>query len=78
MSEEEKAGWLEKLKEFMSGDLALEVVEKLAELAWYSVLKPMLVNYVKATDNSWDDAIVEKVSGPIEEMLNKISKTDGD
>lgn len=78
MSEEEKAGWLEKLKLFMSGDLALEVVEKLAELAWYSVLKPMLIKYVESTPNQWDDAIVDKVSAPIESMLNNISKTDGD
>lgn len=78
MSEAEKESWLDKLKQFMSGDAALEIVEKLAEMAWFVVLKPMVKKYVEATPNQWDDGVFEKICGSIESMLNSISKTDGD
>lgn len=70
--------WLDKIKKVMGTDKALEVVESMAEFAWFKILKPMGSAYVLQTTNKFDDAAFGKVCEFIESMLNDISKTDGD
>lgn len=62
----------------LSGEKMREILEKVAEWVWYEYLKPMAAAYVKQTDNTWDDAAYDKVCELVEQMLNKISATDGD
>jgi hypothetical protein len=63
--------------ESVGGDTIKSVLEKVAEAA-YDFLMPLAEEYVKKTDNTWDDKTLAIVKAFLRDLIDDICKTDGD